>query len=340
MNKTMLISGVTGQDGAYLSRIGLEHGYKVYGLQRRVSVDNTWRIKDILSNPDFELISADITDGPRIAQLINTLKPTEIYNLGAQSHVRISFDSPISTFEITGKAVIHFLEAIRQFSPSSKFYQASSSEMFGSAYSVDTITGEKIQNEYTPLHCVSPYGAAKVFAHNICGIYRDSYKLRICRGTLFNHESAFRGENFVTRKISLYISNKLNNPSLEPLKLGNLEAKRDWGHAIDFCQAMFLMMQYNKCDDYCVSTDETHSVREFAQIAFSYVGLNYLDHIIIDKDLYRPIEVDYLRGDSTKIRTILGWRPTFSFKELIYNMVDSDINGQKTSKTPQTSTVF
>lgn len=329
MTKIALISGITGQDGSYLADLLLHNNYKVVGLHRRSSTNNFERIKHI-KNANFILEEFDLTDPSGCSSIISKYQPEEFYNLAAMSHVGTSFSQPSTTFEIDTLGVVNILEAIRYVSPKTKFYQASTSEMFGRNYQENSFLG-KYQNENTPFLPQSPYGIAKLASHRLVQIYREAYNLYCCSGILFNHESPRRGENFVTRKITSYIGRLVNGqiPTTTKLKLGNLEAYRDWGHAKDYVLAMSLMLQQDKPDDFVISTGDTHTVREFAQLAFSMVNLNYEDYIIIDPELYRPCEVALLKGDSSKAKLRLGWKPSITFNELVKDMIDSDIKKYK-----------
>ena len=326
MNKTALITGVTGQDGSYLAELLLHHNYNVIGLYRRSSSFNLERLYNVAAHPSFNLVEFDLTDPSSCVSIINQYKPDEIYNLAAQSHVATSFNQPTTTFEIDTIGVINLLESIRKFSSYTKFYQASTSEMFGSNYSTDS-DGNKYQNENTTLLPQSPYAVAKMASHRMIQIYRDAYKLYACSGILFNHESPRRGLNFVTRKITNFIAQLVTNkiPSDSKLPLGNLNASRDWGHAKDYVEGMYLMMQQEQPDDYVLSTGVTYTVESFCEKAFNYVNLNYKDYIVIDPELYRPCEVNYLKGDSSKVKSSLGWAPKISFDELVQDMLNSDI---------------
>ena len=329
MSKKAIITGINGQDGSYLVENLLSKDYQVIGLYRRSSTNTLGRVQHLLNHPGLILKEFDLTDPSGCVEIISDNKPDEFYNLAAQSHVGTSFKQPSSTFEINALGVVNLLEAIRLFSPSTKFYQASTSEMFGSNYS--EINGLKFQNENTELIPQSPYAVAKLAAHRMVQIYRKAYNLFCCSGILFNHESPRRGENFVTRKITNYIgqlvNNKINNNT--KLKLGNIDAVRDWGHAKDYVEAMRLMLNIDTPDDYVISTGECYSVKNFLEIAFSLVGLDYNEYIQIDPELYRPAEVVYLRGDSTKAKTNLQWNLTMSFNDLIKDMVQSDIEAYK-----------
>lgn len=333
-----IISGILGQDGSYLAEHLLGLGYNVVGIFRRVSVDNKWRIKNILNNPNLNLVGGDITDLSSISQIIKNYNPKEFYNLAAQSHVGDSFNQPISTFDITGKGVLNCLEAIRLINEKCRFYQASSSEMFGANFSKIKYLGAneeffeaKYQDENTPFCPQSPYSVAKVAAHYMTGLYRRAYGLYACCGTLFNHEGPRRSEQFVTRKISKYVA-QLNKEKFSPLfpklKLGNINSSRDWGDAEDYVKAMHLMLQQDKPDDFVICTGETHTVREFLDEAFAVVGVgDWGPFVEIDPALIRPAEVDYLRGDYSKAKNVLGWSPKVKFKELVRKMVEADING-------------
>jgi len=324
MTKTAIITGVTGQDGSYLSELLLDKGYKVIGLHRRSSINNFERINHIIKAPQFILEECDLTDPSNIIGLIDRYQPQEFYNLAAQSHVETSFRQPTTTFEINTVGVINILEAIRKYSSATRFYQASTSEMFGRNYDTDN-HGNKYQDENTELLPQSPYGVSKVASHRMVQLYREGYGLFATSGILFNHESPRRGENFVTRKITKYIGEIINNKHTEPLKLGNLKAQRDWGHARDYVEAMYLMLQIDDPNDFVICTEQTWCVSDFLQKSFHYAGLDYNNYVEIDMSLYRPAEVDYLRGKNTKARTLLGWQPSTSFDALVADMVDSDI---------------
>lgn len=315
MAKSAIVTGITGQDGAYMAQLLLSKEYEVHAIKRRTSVDNFDRIADIKNK--ITIHEGDLTDSDSIARVVSLIKPNEFYNLGAQSFVPASFKIPRATAEITGIGVLNCLEAIRNHSPSTRFYQASSSEMFGKVV-------EEPQNELTPFRPRSPYGCAKAFGHYITVNYRESYNLFACSGICFNHESEIRGLQFVTRKISHSVA-KIKHKMQDTLYLGNLDAERDWGHAQDYVNAMWLMLQHNKPDDFVIATGQKHTVREFAKIAFEHVGLHYVNHVEVDKDLYRPAEVATLCGDSSKARRDLGWRPLISFEDLVKRMVDSDV---------------
>lgn len=313
--KTALITGITGQDGSYLAELLLGKDYEVHGLVRRSSTDNTANIHHL--KPLLHLHYGDVTDGVGMAYLINAIQPDEVYNLAAQSHVRISFDCPNYTFDTVANGALHILEAIRRFCPDARYYQASSSEMFG-----DVV--ESPQNELTPFRPRSPYGCAKCAAYWLTKNCREAYGLHASNGILFNHESERRGENFVTRKITLGCF-KIKAGISNKLKLGNVTALRDWGHSREYMEAANLMLQQDKSDDYVIATGETHSVLEFAQAAFARAGLDVDEHLEHDPVLERPAEVQTLCGDYSKAKRILGWEPKIKFKELVDIMVDHDL---------------
>jgi GDPmannose 4,6-dehydratase len=320
--KKALITGITGQDGSYLTELLLEKGYEVHGLIRRSSSFNTDRIDHIYRDPHNKdarmfLHYGDLSDSTNISRLLRTINPDEIYHLGAQSHVRVSFDIPEYTADVTGVGTIRLLDAIIDSGVKTKFYQASSSEMFGKVQEVP-------QRESTPFYPRSPYGCAKVFSYWITVNYREAYNLYACNGILFNHESPRRGETFVTRKITKALARIVAGKQRD-LFLGNLDAKRDWGYAKDYVEAMWLMLQQDKPDDYVIATGETHTVRELLEIAFGLVGRDYREHVKIDPKYYRPTEVDLLVGDATKAHEKLGWRPTTKFADLIELMVIEDL---------------
>ncbi len=322
MGKIALISGITGQDGSYLAEFLLKKGYTVYGMIRRSSSFNTGRIDHIFQdphekNPQLKLIYGDLTDASSIARIIRTIKPDEIYNLGAQSHVKVSFEIPEFTVNVDALGTLRFLEAIRESGLKTKFYQASSSEMFGNIK-------EYPQKETTPFYPRSPYAVAKVAAHYLTINYREAYNIFACSGILFNHESPRRGETFVTKKITKAVA-RIKLGLQKKLYLGNLDSKRDWGYAPDYVEAMWLMLQQEKPDDYVIATGESHTVKEFLEEAFSSVGLNWREHVEIDQKYFRPTEVDYLIGDAAKARKALQWKPKVTFKELVKIMVDADL---------------
>jgi GDPmannose 4,6-dehydratase len=318
IQKTAFITGVTGQDGSYLAKLLLDKGYRVIGMKRRTSLINTNRLDDIevFNHPNFKLEYGNMTDTSSMYSLLTKYKPDEIYNLAAQSHVRVSFEVPEETLDVVAGGTLKLLEAYRLICPQARFYQASSSEMYGDNINVP-------QNEETRMTPASPYAAAKLYAHNLCRNYRESYGLHISSGILFNHESPVRGETFVTRKITLAAANiKLGKQ--ETLYLGNLDAKRDWGFAGDYVEAMWLMLQQPKGDDFVISTGETHTVSEFLQVVFEHAGLDVNKHVKIDSRLYRPHEVPILLGDSSKAERILGWKPKTTFRGLAEMMYDAD----------------
>jgi GDPmannose 4,6-dehydratase len=324
--KRALITGITGQDGSYLTELLLEKDYEVHGIIRRSSTFNTDRIDHIYVDPHSAgarlfLHYGDLTDGTTLRRIIEEVKPTEIYNLGAQSHVRVSFDSPEYTADAVGMGVLRILEAVRDYQQRTgievRFYQAGSSEMFGKVQEIP-------QKETTPFYPRSPYACAKVYGHWQTVNYRESYNLFACNGILFNHESPRRGETFVTRKITRAVARILAGKQKQ-LFLGNLDAKRDWGYAKDYVKAMWLMLQQDKADDYVIATNETHSIREFLDIAFNYVNLKWSDYVEFDPRYLRPAEVELLIGDSTKAKQQLGWEPSVTFEGLVKLMVDSDI---------------
>ena len=324
--KRALITGITGQDGSYLSELLLEKGYEVHGIIRRTSTFNTDRIDHIYTDPhqpDTKLFLhyGDLTDGTTLRRILEQVQPVEVYNLGAQSHVRVSFDAPEYTVDAVGVGVLRLLEAIRDYQKRTgievRFYQAGSSEMFGKVMEVP-------QKETTPFYPRSPYACAKVYGHWQTINYRESYDLFACNGILFNHESPRRGETFVTRKITRALARIIAGQQ-KKLYLGNLDSKRDWGYAKDYVRAMWLMLQQEEPDDYVVATNETYSIREFLDISFQYVNLNWQDYVEFDQRYLRPAEVDLLIGDSTKAREKLGWQPSVTFEGLVKLMVDADL---------------
>ena len=319
--KRALITGITGQDGSYLSELLISKGYEVHGIIRRSSSFNTERIDHLYHDPHEKTVRlvlhyGDLTDGSSLRSIISQIQPTEIYNLGAQSHVRVSFDQPVYTVEADALGTLVLLEAIRDACPKARYYQAGSSEMFGKVR-------ETPQNETTPFYPRSPYGCAKVFSHWQTVNYREAYGLFASNGILFNHESPRRGETFVTRKITR-AATRIKEGLQETLYLGNLEAKRDWGFAGDYVEAMWLMLQQDEPDDFVVATGETYSVREFVQAAFSILGLDWERYIRLDPRYLRPTEVDLLLGDSSKARKLLGWAPRVGFRQLVEMMVEAD----------------
>lgn len=342
-----IITGITGQDGSHLADLLLEKNYEVVGISRRCSVDTTCRIKHLLNNERFKLIEGDITD---VSSVINIFKDNEdvdeVYNLAAQSHVASSFNQPALTWDITGKGCLNLLQSLVDLSMTNvKFYQASSSEMFGSSYDINE-SGEKYQNENTKLMPNSPYAIAKCAAHYSVRLFRDAYNLHASSGILFNHEGPRRGENFVTQKIIKWIADFIkwerkqgskelsfmkdhivcNGNTFPKLRLGNLNAYRDWGYAGDYVEAMWLMLQQEKADDYVVCTGKTHTISEFLDLSFNYANLpNWKDFVVIDKSLYRPSEVDYLRGDCSKAKENLGWLPKHDLEGLVKLMMDAKL---------------
>jgi GDPmannose 4,6-dehydratase len=322
MSKKALITGITGQDGSYLAELLLSKGYEVHGIIRRASTFNTSRLEHLYTDPHtrkaaLKLHYGDLSDASALARLVDRIQPNEIYNLAAQSHVRVSFDSPEYTTDITATGAVRLLEAIRETGIKPRFYQASSSEMFGKVREIP-------QCETTPFYPRSPYGCAKVYAYWITVNYRESYGLFACNGILFNHESPRRGETFVTRKITRAIAHIVTGLQ-DKLYLGNLDAKRDWGYAQEYVEAMWLMLQQAKPDDYVVATGETHSVREFLEAAFAHAGLDWRKYVEIDPNYYRPTEVDLLVGDASKAKKQLGWEPKTKFNDLVKLMVDADV---------------
>ena len=316
--KKAFITGITGQDGSYLAELLLEKGYEVHGLVRRSSSFNTWRIDQVRDR--LTLHYGDLVDQYSLVRTLQKVGPDEVYNLAAQSHVKVSFEMPEYTADVTAVGVLRLLDAVRELGLTARVYQAGSSEMFG-------LVQQTPQTEKTPFHPRSPYGCAKVFGHWVCVNYREGYQMHVSNGILFNHESPRRGENFVTRKITMGLAAIKKGQSRE-LRLGNLDAKRDWGFAKDYVEAMWRMLQQSQPDDYVVATGETHSVREFLEEAFSYVGLNWQDYVKVDEKYFRPAEVDLLLGDPAKAKRVLGWTPSTTFKQLVRLMVDADLEGQ------------
>ena len=322
MMKKAFITGITGQDGSYLTEFLLEKGYDVYGIIRRSSSFNTSRIDHIYKDPHYpdvklHLFYSDLLDGSRLSSIINEVKPNEVYNLGAQSHVKVSFDQPIYTVDVDALGTLRMLEAIRMTDKRIKFYQASSSEMYGKVCEIP-------QTEATQFHPRSPYGCAKVYSYWQTINYREAYDIFACNGILFNHESPRRGETFVTRKITR-AATRIKLGLQDNLYLGNLDAKRDWGFAGDYVEAMWMMLQHDKPDDYVISTGETHSVRDFLDEAFGFLDLEWEKYVEVDMRYYRPSEVDILVGDASKARKILGWEPRVTFKELARLMIEEDM---------------
>lgn len=329
-----LITGVTGQDGSYLAELLVDKGYRVWGMVRRASSSNTQRIDHLLERSDrFELVNGDLNDASSLNRILKRTRPEEIYNLGAQSHVQVSFEVPEYTGEVTGVGTVRLLEAMLDLDLDCRFYQASSSEMFGKV-------AETPQTEATPFHPRSPYAVAKVYAHHITRNYREAYGIFGVNGILFNHESPRRGETFVTRKISMAVA-AIKHGRQEVLALGNLDASRDWGYAADYVRAMWMMLQAEGPRDYVIATGETHTVREFCELAFARVGMPItwegaelsergIDadgtvRVVIDERFFRPAEVDFLLGDASRARAELGWRPEVSFRQLVEMMVDADL---------------
>lgn len=331
MDKIAFILGVTGQDGSYLSELLLDKKYKVYGMIRRSSVNTTERIAHLIPNANFELVEGDVTDASCIHRLISGIQPNEVYNLAAQSHVGTSFDQPITTCQIDAIGPLNILEAIRQSSPKSRFYQASTSELFGDTDIVP-------QNEDTPFNPNSPYAVAKLYAHHLTGLYRRAYGIFACAGILFNHESPRRGEDFVTRKVTKYVaqlcrvfehSEYMGDSDIidefPRLSLGNLDAKRDWSFAGDMVMGMWMMLQQDKPDDYVLGSGKVYSIRDLLGVAFGAIGVqNYNTYIVIDPKFCRPVDVNFLLADTTKAKKILGWEPKINFRQLIRDMVVAD----------------
>jgi GDPmannose 4,6-dehydratase len=319
--KKALITGITGQDGSYLAELLLNKGYEVHGIIRRSSSFNTERIDHLYKDPHepgtrLFLHYGDLTDGAGLRQILADTQPDEIYNLGAQSHVRVSFDQPVYTAQVDAVGTVRLLQAIHDANSKTHFYQASSSEMFGNVREIP-------QKETTPFHPRSPYGCAKVYGFWQTVNYRESYGMFCCNGILFNHESPRRGETFVTRKITR-AATRIKEGLQDKLYLGNLDAKRDWGFAGDYVAAMWLMLQHDKPDDYVIATGQTHSVREFLDLAFDRVRLDWKKYVEVDKRYLRPAEIDVLQGDTSKARRVLGWKPKVSFEELVAMMIDAD----------------
>jgi GDPmannose 4,6-dehydratase len=321
MSKKALISGITGQDGSYLAELLLAKGYEVHGIIRRSSSFNTERIDHLYKDPHVSGVKlflhyGDLSDSASLTRLLHDLQPDEVYHLGAQSHVRVSFDVPEYTGDVTGLGTTRLLEAIRETAPKARFYQASSSEMYGLVQAVP-------QREDTPFYPRSPYGAAKVYGYWMTVNYRESYNLHASNGILFNHESPRRGETFVTRKITRALA-RIKAGLQKELYLGNLDSKRDWGYAPEYVEAQWLILQQDKGDDFVIATGETHSIREFLDAAFGYANLDWNDYVKIDPRYYRPAEVDLLIGDASKAKKILGWQPKTTFTELVKIMVKAD----------------
>ena len=319
MDRRALITGITGQDGAYLAKFLLDKGYEVYGTYRRLSSPNFWRLQYLGIFDVVNLIPIDLTDTSSILEAIKIAEPDEVYNLAAQSFVGASFEQPIATGDVSGLAVTRILEIIRQINPDIKFYQASTSELYGN------VIKEGKLNEDSPFRPASPYAAAKLYAYWITRIYREAYGIFAVNGILFNHESPLRGLEFVTRKISNAVA-KIALGLEKELRLGNLNAKRDWGYAPEYVEAMWLMLQQDEPDDYVIATGEAHSVKEFCEIAFDVVGLDWQEYVKVDKKFMRPLDVEYLCGDYSKAKKKLGWEPKTKFKQLVKIMVKEDLN--------------
>ncbi len=317
-SKKALITGITGQDGSYLAELLLEKGYEVHGLVRRSSSFNTWRIDHV--RDQLVLHYGDLVDQNSLVRTLEAVQPEEVYNLGAQSHVKVSFEMPEYTTDVTAIGVLRVLDAVRDLGLKTRVYQAGSSEMFG-------LVQETPQTEKTPFHPRSPYACSKLFGHWMAVNYREGYDLHVSNGILFNHESPRRGENFVTRKITMGVA-AIKQGRAKELRLGNLDAKRDWGFARDYVEGMWRMLQQESPDDYVIATGETHSVREFCEEAFSHAGLDWKDFVKVDPKYFRPAEVDVLLGDSSKARRVLGWEPKVTFKELAQMMVDADLEAE------------
>ena len=334
--KKAIIYGVTGQDGSYLSELLLSKEYTVYGITRRSSVDNTIRINHLSNENNFNLVQGDVTDTSSIYRLLNEVQPDEVYNLAAQSNVGISFNQPLLTWNVTGQGCLNILEVIRQMGNRPRFYQASSSEMFGDQYNLDN-NREKYQDERTTFNPQSPYAIAKLAGHSAVSLYRRSYDLFACGGILFNHESERRGERFVTRKISRYVADLYwatqTGRSIPKLKLVNLSARRDWGHAEDYVEAMWMMLQQDEPMDFVIATGETYSVEDYLKEAFKCINIiEYMDYTEIDENLKRPSEVPYLRGIANKAKRRLDWKPKTGFKQLVSRMVQHDLQNKNRYK--------
>ena len=316
-SKSALITGITGQDGAYLAQLLLDKGYEVYGLIARRGSDTLWRLRELGIDARVQLLNGDMADLSSLIRALEKSRASEVYNLAAQSFVATSWEQPLLTGQVTGLGVANILEAVRIVAPTARFYQASTSEMFGLAQA-------EHQDETTPFHPRSPYGVSKVFGHWITVNYRESYGIHATSGILFNHESPLRGLEFVTRKVTDAVA-RIKLRKQKELRLGNIDAKRDWGFAGDYVEAMWLMLQQPRADDYVVATGRTTTVRDMCRIAFSHVGLNYEDHLVIDNKFYRPAEVEALRGNPAKAKAALGWAPRTSIEELMAMMVDADM---------------
>ena len=316
MSKSALITGITGQDGAYLAQFLLDKGYRVSGTYRRLSTPNFWRLQELGVYERVTLIAADLIDGASLAEAVRVSEPDEVYNLAAQSQVGVSFEQPIGTGEVTGLGVARLLQVLREVRPAARFYQASTSEMFGH----DT---PPPQNESTPFHPASPYGAAKLYGYWVSNIYRQSYGMFICNGILFNHESPLRGLEFVTRKITNAVA-RIKLGLQTELHLGNLDARRDWGYAPDYVEAMWLMLQQEQPQQLVIATNVAHSVRDFAEQAFAVAGLDWREYVKTDAGLLRPLDINYLQGDYSLATEVIGWKPWVDFEELVKLMVSAD----------------
>jgi GDPmannose 4,6-dehydratase len=317
MAKTALITGITGQDGVYLAELLLNKGYRVIGAERRASTRNRQRLDELKITERIEFVDFDLADQGNITRALEKVTPDEVYNLAAQSFVALSFEQPVMTGDVTGIGVARLLESIRTVNPKMRFYQASTSEMFGKVQAIP-------QTESTPFYPRSPYGVAKLYAHWMTVNYRESYNIFGCSGILFNHESPLRGVEFVTRKITLAVA-RIKHGLQKELRLGNLDAKRDWGYAKEYVEGMYLMLQQDTPDDYVLATGETHTVEEFVVSAFEAAGLEWQKYVVLDPAFVRPAEVDLLLGDPSKAKRVLGWQPKTTFKELVTLMVEADL---------------
>lgn len=335
MKKRAVITGITGQDGSYLAELLLSKKYEVLGVYRRTSQPNFSRLANCVANKRFNLVEGDLTDEGFLYRLLNDYEVDEFYNLGAQSHVKTSFEQPGTTWDITARGVLNCLEAIRNCSTYTKFYQASSSEMFGKNFSCDE-NGERYQDECTSFLPQSPYAIAKLAGHHLVRNYRDSYGIFACSGILFNHESERRGDGFVTRKITKWLGEfvaKGKDSKFPKLRLGNLDSQRDWGHAEDYVRAMWLMLQQNDPDDYVVATGKTYTIKQFLHSAFTMFDLDWTNHVVVDHAFYRPSEVDFLLGNPSKANKQLKWAPEISFEQLVERMVNHDVEEARLSRS-------